>query len=438
MYHFFIGIFMTATFQVNPNNPYEVFQRAFNGILNLNNPNEKFSNITHYFCYSYRFTTYDYSSQKDFALFINTHRHNNFYIFLIDAGLILEYIDDRFNVLNIKRPNDNYEIKNDIDVLNKIDLALSQLPINKIPTSVFERQFAQRLIQFDKSLLSEEERKSLKLFIQSNKFKYKDYKNNKHYYDVTTKIVIPYFLKLNTLNINSSQLELDMSCMEDYYLIEKTKEPVNINVDQFNEQQDKNIKKLTYQSELIFSKYLNYPHLEFNDRIKNEFQVVQYRIVNKLPFFFAFAGSFGNAVGCDKEHRDFAEIDGLNQFLKRNQFTQKDVLSDYLYSGTKKDVRDRTMKYKGFADVLIVHGAKRAIEIKDTLNDCVKELFTQESETYNKNNSFPTESEFIQDMMQVYQELKEASQFKIDCQQKVLDEAKLTWDKLNGSDIVVI
>lgn len=429
---------MTATFQADPNNPYEIFQRAFNGIINLNNSNVKFTNITHYFCYSYRFATYDYSSQKDFALFINTHRYNNFYIFLIDAGLILEYIDDRFNVLNIKRPNDNYEIKNDIDVLNKIGSALSQLPINKIPTSVFERQFAQRLIQFDKSLLSEEERKSLKLFIQSNKFKYKDYKNNKHYYDVTTKIVIPYFLKLKTLDINSSQLELDMSCVEDYYLIEKTKEPVNINVEQFNEQLDKNIKKLTYRSDLIFAKYLNRPHLEFDDRIKNEFQVVQYRIVNKLPFFFAFAGSFGNAVGCDKDHRDFAEIDGLNQFLKRNQFTQKDVLSDYLYSGTKKDVRDRTMKNKGFADALIVHGAKRAIEIKDALNDCAKELFTQESENYNKSNSFPTESEFIQDMMQIYQELKETTQFKIDCQQKVLDEARSTWDKLNGGDIVVI
>ena len=438
MYHFFIGIFMTATFQVDPNNPYEVFQRAFNGILNLNNQNEKFSNITHYFCYSYRFTTYDYSSQKDFALFINTHRHNNFYIFLIDAGLILEYIDDRFNVLNIKRPNDNYEIKNDIDVLNKIDLALSQLPINKIPTSVFERQFAQRLIQFDKSLLSEEERKSLKLFIQSNKFKYKDYKNNKHYYDVTTKIVIPYFLKLNTLNINSSQLELDMSCMEDYYLIEKTKEPVNINVDQFNEQQDKNIKKLTYRSELIFSKYLNYPHLEFSDRIKNEFKVVKYRITHKLPFFFAFGDNFGKAIGFDKEQRDYAEEDGLSQFLKRHQFTQKDVLPDYLYWGTQKDVRERIMTYKSFADVLIVHGAKRAIKIKDALNDCAKELFIKESERYSKENAFPTESEFIQDMMQVYQDLKEASQFKSDCRQKVLSEAQLSWDKLNGDDIVVI
>lgn len=429
---------MTATFQVDPNNPYEVFQRAFNGIINLNNPNDKFSNITHYFCYSYRFTTNDYFSQKDFALFINTHRHNNFYIFLIDAGLILEYIDDRLNVLNIKRPNDNYEIKNDIDVLNKIDSALLQLPINKIPTSVYERQFAQRLIQFNKSLLSEEERKSLKLFIQSNKFKYKDYKNNKHYYDVTTKIVIPYFLKLNTLNINSSQLELDMSCMEDYYLIEKTKEPVNINVEPLNEQHEKNIKKLTHRSKLIFSKYLDYPHLEFSDRIKNEFKVVKYRITHKLPFFFAFGDNFGKAIGFDKEQRDYAETDGLSQFLKRHQFTQKDVLPDYLYCGTQKDVRERIMTYKSFADVLIVHGAKRAIEIKDALNDCAKELFIKESEKYNKENAFTTENEFIQDMLKIYRDLKEINQFKVDCEQKILNEAQLSWDKLNGDDIVVI
>ena len=429
---------MTATFQVDPNNPYEVFQRAFNGIINLNSLSSKLANITHYFCYSYRFATNDYSPQKDFALFVKTNRPNNFYIFLIDAGLILEYIDDKFNVLNVNRPNDNYDIKGDSNVLHKIHCALSQLPINKIPSSVYETLFAQRLIQFDKSLLSEEERKSLKLFIQSNKFKYKDYKNNKHYYDVTTKIVIPYFLKLNTLNINSSQLELDMSCMEDYYLIEKTKEPVNINVDQFNEQHEKNIKKLTHRSELIFSKYLDYPHLEFSDRIKNEFKVVKYRITHKLPFFFAFGDNFGKAIGFDKEQRDYAETDGLSQFLKRHKFTQKDVLPDYLYWGTQKDVRERIMTYKSFADVLIVHGAKRAIKIKDALNDCAKELFIKESEKYNKVNTFPTESEFIQDMMQVYQELKEASQFKSDCQQKVLSVAQLSWEKLNGDDIVVI
>jgi hypothetical protein len=96
------------------------------------------------------------------------------------------------------------------------------------------------------------------------------------------------------------------------------------------------------------------------------------------------------------------------------------------------------MTYKSFADVLIVHGVKRAIEIKDALNDCAKELFIKESERYSKENAFPTESEFIKDMMQVYQELKEANQFKSDCQQKVLSEAQLSWDKLNGDDIVVI
>ena len=66
--------------------------------------------------------------------------------------------------------------------------------------------------------------KALNCLFKAKKFRYRDYKNNKHYYDVTTKIVIPYFLKLKNLDINSSQLELDMSCKEDYYLIEKLEE----------------------------------------------------------------------------------------------------------------------------------------------------------------------------------------------------------------------
>ena len=286
--------------------------------------------------------------------------------------------------------------------------------------------------------ISEEERKSLKLFIQSNKFKYKDYKNNKHYYDVTTNIVIPYFFKLKNIDINSSQLELDMSCMEDNYLIEKVKEQVDINVEAFNEQHDKNIKRLVHLTAQIFSKYLDYPNLNFSDRIKNGFQIVKYRIVRKLPFFFAFADNFGKAIGCDEEYRDIADVEQLSHFLKRYQFTEKDVLPDYLYSGTQKDVRNRIMTYKKFPDLLIVHGKKRAIEIKDTLNDCAKELFVKESEICNNNNSFPTENEFIQEMTQLYKELKNTAKFKTDCQQKVLSEAQLSWDKLNDDGIVVI
>ena len=125
MYHFFIGIFMTATFQVDLNNPYEVFQRAFNGIINLKNDNVNSSNIKGYFAYSYHFVNkYDYNNDKDLAVFLETHRPNNFYIFLIKAGIILEYIDDRLNVLNVKRYNENYNIKTDIDVLHKICSAL--------------------------------------------------------------------------------------------------------------------------------------------------------------------------------------------------------------------------------------------------------------------------------------------------------------------------
>ena len=72
---------MTKQFQTDPNNPSEIFQRAFNGIINLNSLSSKLANITHYFCYSYRFSTNDYSPQKDFALFVKTNRPNNFYIF---------------------------------------------------------------------------------------------------------------------------------------------------------------------------------------------------------------------------------------------------------------------------------------------------------------------------------------------------------------------
>lgn len=439
MYHFFIGIFMTATFQVDLNNPYEVFQRAFNGIINLKNDNVNSSNIKGYFAYSYHFANkYDYNNDKDLAVFLETHRPNNFYIFLIKAGIILEYIDDRLNVLNVKRYNENYNIKTDIDVLNKICSALSQFAIHKISSLTYNRLFEQRLKKFNKSLLSEDEKKTLKLFTQSNKFKSGNYRSNTHYYDIAKNIIIPYFLKLKTLDINSSQLELDMSSLDDYYIIEKTKENINIDVDEFNEEYRQNIKKLAVRSKTIFSKYLNDLQVESNDYIRNNFNIVQYKITKKLPFFFAFENEFGKAIDFDKHYSNYDDIGSLKEFLKKHNFTQKDVSASYLYSGTEDEICERAQKYRDFSDALIIHKAKRAISIRDSLNDCAKDVFIRESNKYNKTDSFPTENEFIQDMVKIYQDLKAINQFKVDCEQKILNEAQLSWELLNGDDIVII
>ena len=433
---------MTETFQVDPNNPYEIFQRAFNGIINLKNDKDKSSNIIGYFAYSYHFAS-QYDSINcdcdDLAVFLETHRHNNFYIFLIKAGIILEYIDDRLNVLNTKYYNNySYNIKTDLDALDKIHSALSQLVVHKIPQSTYDRLFAQRLIKFDKSLLSEDDKKKLKLFIQSNTFKRGDYKSNKHYFDIAKNIIIPYFFKLGTLDINSSQLELDMSYLEDYYLIERTKENLDIDVKVFNEEYDKNVKKVAVRSKTLFSKYLNNFHAESNDFIKNNFHIVQYKITRKLPFAFIFDNAFGQVIDLDKHYGSYDDSDLLNNFLKKHRLTQKHTLADYLYFGTKSDICERIKKYENFPDAFIIHKAKRAVAIRDTLNECAKELFIQESDKYNKANYFPSEKEFIQDMLQIYQDLKEANQFKADCTQKILNEAQLSWNKLNGDDITVI
>lgn len=433
---------MIETFQVDPNNPYEMFQRAFNGIINLKNDKDKSSNIIGYFAYSYHFAS-QYDSINcdcdDLAVFLETHRPNNFYIFLIKAGIILEYIDDRLNVLNTKYYNNySYNINTDLDALDKIRSALSQIIVHKMPESTYERLFTQRLIKFDKSLLSEDERKKLKLFIQSNTFKRGDYRNNKHYFDIAENIIIPYFFKLKTLDINSSQLELDMSCLEDYYLIERTKENIDININAFNEEYSQNIKKLTVRSKIIFSKYLNDLQVESNDFIKNNFNIVQYKITHKLPFAFIFDNTFGRVIDLEGHYGPYDSVDYLGDFLKKHKFTQKDVLVNYLYFGTNGEICERIKGTENFPHAFIIHKAKRAVAIRDALNECAKDLFIKESDRYNKANYFPSEKDFIQDMLQIYQDLKEINQFKANCEQKILNEAQLSWDSLNGNDIAVI
>lgn len=433
---------MIETFQVDPNNPYEMFQRAFNGIINLKNDKVKSSNIIGYFAYSYDFAS-QYDSINcdcdDLAVFLETHRPNNFYIFLIKAGLILEYIDDRLNVLNTKHyNNDDYNIKTDLDALDKINSALSQLIVHKMPELTYERLFAQRLIKFDKSLLSEDDRKKLKLFTQSNAFKRCNYRQNKHYFDIAENIIIPYFFKLKTLDINSSQLELDMSCLENYYLLERTKEKIDIDIKAFNEEYSKNIKKLTVRSQIIFSKYLNGFKIESNDFIKNNFNIVQYKITHKLPFAFIFDNSFGRVIDFDGHYGAYDDVDYLGDFLKKHKFPKRDVLVNYLYFGTKDEICERIKETGNFPHAFIIYKAKRAVAIRDALNECAKDLFINESKEYNKANYFPSEKDFTQDMLQIYQDLKEINQFKANCEQKILNEAQLSWDSLNGDDIAVI
>ena len=41
-------------------------------------------------------------------------------------------------------------------------------------------------------------------------------------------------------------------------------------------------------------------------------------------------------------------------------------------------------------------------------------------------------------MVKIYQDLKAINQFKVDCEQKILNEAQLSWELLNGDDIVII
>ena len=51
---------------------------------------------------------------------------------------------------------------------------------------------------------------------------------------------------------------------------------------------------------------------------------------------------------------------------------------------------------------------------------------------------FAFENEFIQYMLKIYQDLKAINQFKVDCEQKILNVAQLSWELLNGDDTVVV
>lgn len=420
----------------------EIFKRAYTGLMNSPVKAPLKEMIQTMFSFKYYGRT---------ALFFGTAEPGTYYFFLTDDGIILEYIDGRLNVLNAKRPNENYDIQSDTEVLNNINLMFEQLHYYRLSNCFY--LFADRLHLIDYNELSKDDVKLLKLFMRSKSFKLGMYKNYPNLNKVINNIIIPQFFKSPLLKINSSQLELDMSNLDEYYLLIRNSADGETN-DNIETEYSNYVDKLNTSISTTFQKYDPNISFKLNDDIDDvgNFNIISYDI-KPLPAFL------------------FQYIDDNNRYKKDLFFTLEkfetkkgDLLTDIycnidhicelVLSGSELSVRkispiidwlyqddDKKLDHLVYNGSFLIFGALRAKKMQNYINDRIKSEFIDDiNNTSNRprKRKLLSEEDFITDMRKVYQEIKQKENYKYKCTMQIVNNVKESFDLFFNNDTEVI
>lgn len=425
---------------VNSYNKDEIFKRAYTGLINSPaNPPKQMIQATFAF---------DYYGKT--ALFLGTANQGTFYFFLTDDGLILEYIDGRLNVLNAKRSNENYDIQSDKEVLNNINSMFEELSYYLFNNCF--HLFADCLSLINESELSVDDRKLLKLFKRSKSFELGKYSNYPNFNKVINNIIIPQFFKSPLLNINSSQLELNMSGLEEYYLLVRKSADEDENDGEVGTKYSNYINKLNTSISTTFQKYDPSISFKLNDNIDevDSFNIISYDIKPLPAFLFPYIDN--------NTHKKYSFFT-LENFETKNggSLTNTPCYIDYICESVLLDEElssrkispiiallyhdDKNPNHIRYNDSFLIFGASRVKKIQSYLNERIKSEFLADvnnATIHLKKRKLLSEEDFIADMRKIYQEIKQKENYKHKCAIQIINNANESFESFFANDIEVI
>lgn len=421
---------------IGTDDKFEIFKRAYAGLIN--HPIK--STIGRAILSSFAFK---YNGDKT-ALFFGMTERATCYFFLTDDGIILEYIAGRLNVLNAKCANEKYDIQSDKEVLDNINLMFNQIPYYLLKDSFY--LFKDSFLLMDVSELSKDDANLFKLFKRSKSFemcKYGDYPN---FHKVIDNIFVPYFFKRPLSNINSSQLELDMSNLGEYYLVVRNDDSnISKNIDVENRYSEY-LDNINDSITTTLQKYDPCISFELKDNIEDNFNIITYDI-KPFPIFllqdstrtaFYTKGSFFtlenlvNNLGYSTTDNS-CNIDEICKLIWKDCDLSPDL--DFLYQN------DKGLDHIRYSENFIVFGFARAKKIQNYLNDKVKSKFfsdMKKASTRSSKIKILSEEDFISDMRKVYQQIKQKENLKRKCSIEIANNAKESFDLLFNNDCEVI
>lgn len=406
----------------------EMFKRAYTGLQNICRQ-KKSSSIHNINAIEFSYK----KGNKKFTAILFVFSPSKYYIFAFDDGLIIEYIDNKINVLDFKNINKEYDVNSNQDVIDII-YAIGGSVINHYTAYFAQTFFKKKLTKTHSKYLSDNDKSVINAFLNM-----RDLSTNEIelLYKQVSEIL---FLNSGNLFINSSQLELDLTELDEYYIIsaKSINERKTIYSNREYCKTTDNIYKTLNQNLLKF-----YDALDLNLTIKSD--ITNHIIFNvakiqcRCPFFIPTLGRYiersdgYSRIFCVEDRQKLNWIISISDYSryiwrKSDLNSNLNSFSNYIFLSpiAIEQLKDSQLNIDPKL-TYIVFGKASANKLVEKINEYERAKVLDALNEYNAN--IPTEDEFIDEMRILYKDLKKSSQIQSYFHQKFTETFKSRFKK---------
>ena len=406
----------------------EMFKRAYTGLQNICRQ-QKLGSI-----HNINSTEFSYpNGNKTSPAILFVISPSKYYIFAFDDGLIIEYIDNKINVLDFKNINKEYDVNSNQDVIDII-YAIGGSVINHYTAYFAQTFFKKKLTKTHSKYLSDNDKSVIGAFLNMDDLSTSEIEL---LYKQVSEIL---FLSSSNLFISSSQLELDLTELDEYYII--SAKSINDRKTIYSNREycktTDNISKTINQNLLKFYDALDFK-LTINNDITNHISFNVAKIQCRIPFFIPTLGRYidrsagYSRIFCVEERQKLNWIVSTSDYShyiwrKSDLNSNTDSFSHYIYlspividqlNDTKLNI-DPKLAY-------VVFGKASADKLVEKINENERAKVLDALNEYNAN--IPTEDEFIDEMRTLYKDLKKSYQIQSYFHQKFTESFKSLFKK---------
>lgn len=409
-------------------NKEEMFKRAYTGLQNICKQKKLGSihNIN-----AIEFTYKKRNKTLPAILFVISP--SKYYIFAFDDGLIIEYIDNKINVLDFKNINKEYDVNSNQDVIDII-YAIGGSVINHYTVYFAQTFFKKKLTKTHSKYLSDNDKSVIGAFLNMDDLSTSEIEL---LYKQVSEIL---FLSSSNLFISSSQLELDLTELDEYYII--SAKSINDRKTIYSNREycktTDNISKTINQNLLKFYDALDFK-LTINNDITNHISFNVAKIQCRIPFFIPTLERYidrsagYSRIFCVEERQKLNWIVSTSDYShyiwrKSDLNSNTDSFSHYIYlspividqlNDTKLNI-DPKLAY-------FVFGKASANKLVEKINEHERAKVLEALNKYSAN--IPTEDEFVNEMRTLYKDLRKSYQIQSYFHQKFTETFKLRFKK---------
>lgn len=356
-----------------------------------------------------------------------------YYIFAFDDGLIIEYIDNKINVLDFKNINKEYDVNSNQDVIDII-YAIGGSVINHYTAYFAQTFFKKKLTKTHSKYLNDNDKSIIDAFLNIGDLSTSEIEL---LYKQVSEIL---FLSSGNLFIGSSQLELDLTELDEYYIIsaKSINERKTIYSNREYCKTTDNISKTINQNLLKFYDALDFK-LTINNNITNHITFNVAKIQCRSPFFIPtleryIERSAGySRIFCVEERQKLNWIISISDYShyiwrKSDLNSNSNSFSNYIFLSpiAIEQLKDSQLNIDPKL-AYIVFGKASANKLVEKINEHERAKVLDALNEYNTN--IPTEDEFIDEMRTLYTNLKKSSQIQSYFHQKFTETFKSRFKK---------